>query len=76
MSDDRVADADADADAVEIPSDVVELLRQLYVPQASRAWLRGHNAHLEGRRPIDCIKLGDVASVIEALNVEIQGGVA
>lgn len=72
MSDDWVADADA----VEIPADVAELLRQLYLPQASRGWLLGHNAHLEGRRPIDCIKLGDAASVIEALNVEIQGGMA
>ncbi|CDJ99085.1 MULTISPECIES: hypothetical protein [Microbacterium] len=72
MSDDRVADADA----VEIPADVAELLHQLYLPRGSRGWLLGHNAHLEGRRPIDCIKMGDVASVIEALNVEIQGGMA
>lgn len=72
MSDDRVADADA----VEIPAEVAELLLQLYLPRASRRWLLGHNAHLEGRRPIDCIKLGDVASVIDALNVEIQGGMA
>ena len=36
----------------------------------------GCHLSVQQSRPIDCIKMGDAASVIEALNVEIQGGMA
>ena len=65
-----------DVDGVEVPPEIAQLLRQVYLPGAAEAWLRGRNAHLEGGRPIDLLKLGDVASVTQALMVEIEGGIA
>ncbi|WP_458040353.1 MULTISPECIES: hypothetical protein [Bacteria] len=59
---------------VQIPSEVAALLHRLYRPEAADAWLRGHNSHLAGARPIDLLTLNLVSEVIDALNVETQGG--
>ena len=61
---------------VQIPSEVAALLHRLYRPEAADAWLRGHNSHLAGARPIDVLELDDAASVVNALKVEIQGGMS
>ena len=40
------------------------------------AWLTGPNAHLEGRRPIDVLRLRGAAEVLGALDAEAQGAFA
>lgn len=37
------------------------------------AWLTGANAHLDGRRPIDVLRLRGAAEVLAALDAEAQG---
>ena len=59
---------------VKIPNEVAALLRRHYMPDAAEAWLQGHNSHLSGARPIDLLRLNQSAAVVDALNVEIQGG--
>ena len=59
-----------------IPAEVADLLHSLYRPEAADAWLRGHNAHLAGARPIDLLELNEAASVVDALNIEIQSGMS
>ncbi|MCT9001691.1 antitoxin Xre/MbcA/ParS toxin-binding domain-containing protein [Microbacterium memoriense] len=61
---------------VTIPNEVAVLLHRLYMPEAAEAWLHGHNSHLSGARPIDLLELNEVADVVDALNVEIQGGMS
>jgi DNA-binding transcriptional regulator YdaS (Cro superfamily) len=39
-------------------------------------WLHGANAHLQGRRPIDVLKVGRVAEVMGAIEAERTGSYA
>lgn len=57
-----------------IPEEVATLLGRLFPSSVWKPWLHGHNAHLEGARPIDAISAGRVTEVVDALNVEIQAG--
>lgn len=59
---------------VPVPDEIAGLLDRLYVPSAAQAWLRGHNANLDGARPIDLLALGRESDVIDALMIELQGG--
>lgn len=40
------------------------------------AWLTGANAHLDGRRPIDVLRLRGAPEVLAALDAEAQGAFA
>jgi hypothetical protein len=57
-----------------VPVEIAGLLDRLYVPSAAQAWLRGHNANLDGARPIDLLVLGRESDVIDALKIELEGG--
>jgi len=57
-----------------VPVEIAGLLDRLYVPSAAQAWLRGHNANLDGARPIDLLLLGRESDVIDALKIELEGG--
>jgi hypothetical protein len=48
----------------------------LWKPSVVGVWLNGHNAFLDGARPIDVIKTHGSAPVIEALDQELAGGYA
>ncbi|MBB3035911.1 hypothetical protein [Hoyosella altamirensis] len=39
-------------------------------------WFSGHNAYLQGARPIDVLKLRGPAPVLDALHAEMWGGAA
>jgi hypothetical protein len=45
-------------------ADVVRTLSGSLMPAAIAAWLTGDNAALEGRRPIDALRVGDEQSVL------------
>lgn len=49
---------------------VLARLLQTFEPQTARKWLNGINAHLGGRRPLDLLAAGRVASVLEAIEAE------
>lgn len=57
-----------------VPDQVSDLLVRLYRPEAARAWLMGHNSHLDGARPIDLLAVGRERDVVDALRIEIQSG--
>lgn len=63
-------------DGVEVPHEVASLLDRLYTPEAADAWLRGHNSHLGGARPVDLLALDRFSDVLDALQVEISGGMS
>ncbi len=48
----------------------------LWNPPVISAWLTGHNAFLDGARPIDVLKTVGSTPVIEALDQELAGGYA
>lgn len=45
-------------------------------PKMTVSWLNGHNAHLDGARPIDVLMLRGVSEVIDAFEIEISGSYA
>lgn len=48
----------------------------LWKPAVITEWLNGHNAFLDGARPIDVIKIHGSATVIDALDQELSGAYA
>jgi hypothetical protein len=52
---------------------VISLLENFLEPSTIPKWLRGINAHLGDRRPIDVIRLGRLSEVIAAIEVEKAG---
>lgn len=72
-----VADAlGSNARAIVDLDHVVARAGLLWQPAVVTSWLYGHNAFLEGARPIDVVKLRGAAPVIEALDQELAGGYA
>jgi hypothetical protein len=55
---------------------VCAALRHVLDPEAVPAWLRGANGHLGGRRPIDLLRDGRLAEVMDAVEAERAGVVA
>ncbi len=55
---------------------VVAALLTLYDPEAIPGWLHGFNPHLGDRRPIDLLAVGEVASVMEAVQAARAGSYA
>jgi hypothetical protein len=55
---------------------VVTLLSQFLDPRSVPKWLRGFNAHLGGRRPLDVLRAGRLSEVIAAIEAERQGAFA
>ena len=51
----------------------ISLLENFLEPSTIPKWLRGINAHLGDRRPIDVIRLGRLSEVIAAIEVEKAG---
>lgn len=60
----------------EVPAEVRARLGQLFAPDVWAAWLCGHNSHLSGARPIDLLRHGRTVDVVEALNLEMEGGLS
>lgn len=54
----------------------VTLLSQFLAPRSVPKWLRGFNAHLGGRRPLDVLQDGRLSEVIAAIEAERQGAFA
>lgn len=46
---------------------VVELLSGYLEPESIPKWLRGINAHLDNRRPLDLLRQGQLSPVIAAI---------
>lgn len=55
---------------------VVTLLSQFLDPRSVPKWLRGFNAHLGGRRPVDVLRDGRLSEVIAAVEAEREGAFA
>jgi hypothetical protein len=52
---------------------VVTALLAIYEPDAVAGWLAGSNPHLADRRPLDLLAMGDVASVMTAVQAARTG---
>lgn len=52
---------------------VVEMLARWLAPEAVEGWLHGQNAHLSNRSPAHLIRLGRIAEVIGAIELEKAG---
>ncbi len=52
---------------------VLARLQQTYEPDTAGKWLRGFNAHLGDRRPVDLLSAGRVAEVLRAIEAEETG---
>jgi len=55
---------------------VLGRLLDLYDADTAGKWLRGFNAHLGDRRPIDLLAAGRVAGVLQAIEAEEAGAYA
>jgi transcriptional regulator with XRE-family HTH domain len=55
---------------------VVTLLTGFLEPESIPDYLRGFNAHLGNRRPIDVLRLGRLSEVIRAIEAEKAGAFA
>ena len=55
---------------------VVSLLQGFLEAGSIAKWLRGTNAHLGDRRPIDVIRLGRLSEVVAAIEAEKAGAFA
>ncbi len=55
---------------------VVGRLLTIYERDTALKWLRGTNAHLGGRRPVDLLAAGRVVEIIGALEAEETGAYA
>jgi hypothetical protein len=55
---------------------VVTLLTGFLEPESIPDWLRGFNAHLGNRQPIEVLRQGHLAQVIAAIEREKQGAFA
>jgi uncharacterized protein (DUF2384 family) len=55
---------------------VMSSLLRLYSQEAAEAWLRGMNPRLAGRRPIDVIRAGHSAELLDAIAQERAGSFA
>jgi hypothetical protein len=55
---------------------VVELLTGYLEPGSILKWLRGVNAHLDNRRPVDLIRQGSLSEVIAAIEAMKRGAYA
>lgn len=55
---------------------VVELLTAMLEPESISKWLKGFNAHLGNRRPIDILRAGRTSEVIAAIEAEKSGAFA
>ena|SRR5688572_9192656 len=55
---------------------VVALLLEILSPSTIPKWLRGINAHLDNRRPLDVIMAGRLSEVIAAVENERTGAFA
>lgn len=53
--------------------DLVLLLAESLTPRGVNQWLHARNRLLEGRRPLDLIREGELASVREAAEAFIEG---
>ncbi len=52
---------------------VVELLATHLEPDSIPRWLRGVNAHLDNRRPLDLLRQGNLSTVIAAIEAMKSG---
>ena len=55
---------------------VLSLLTTHYRPETALKWLEGFNPHLGNRRPIDLLRAGRVAEVVEAVEADLTGAYA
>ena len=55
---------------------VYAALRHVLETEVIPLWLRGANAHLQGRRPIDLLRQGHLAEVMAAVEAERSGSYA
>jgi len=67
---------DLNAERVEVLEIVMAQLLRLYTPAAAEAWLRGVNPQLGDRRPIDVIRAGRAAELLDAISAERAGAFA
>jgi transcriptional regulator with XRE-family HTH domain len=52
---------------------VIELLATHLEPESIAKWLRGVNAHLDNRRPLDLLRQGNLSTVIAAIEAMKSG---
>lgn len=52
---------------------VIELLATHLEPDSIGKWLRGINAHLDNRRPLDLLRQGNLSAVIGAIEAMKSG---
>lgn len=52
---------------------IVTLLTGFLEPESIPDWLRGFNAHLGNRRPLDVLRMGQLSEVIRAIEAEKRG---
>lgn len=64
------------SDKIEGIETVVALLLEVLSPSTIPKWLRGINAHLDNRRPLDVILAGRLSEVIAAVENERTGAFA
>jgi uncharacterized protein (DUF2384 family) len=64
------------SDKIEGIETVVALLLEVLSPSTIPKWLRGINAHLDNRRPLDVIMAGRLSEVIAAVENERTGAFA
>ena len=55
---------------------VIELLATHLEPDSIARWLRGVNAHLDNRRPLDLLRQGKLSTVIAAIEAMKSGSYA
>ena len=55
---------------------VLARLLQSFEPATARKWLKGFNAHIGNRRPIDLLRRGRVTEVLAAIEAEETGAYA
>jgi uncharacterized protein (DUF2384 family) len=64
------------SDRIEGIETVVALLVEVLSPSTIPKWLRGINAHLDNRRPLDVLMAGRLSEVIAAVENERSGAFA
>lgn len=55
---------------------VLATLLQVWVPEVATNWLQSPNAHLDGARPIDVLRVRGSAEVVAAARAEAAGAYA
>ncbi|GAC1434549.1 MAG: hypothetical protein NVSMB51_01980 [Solirubrobacteraceae bacterium] len=67
---------EVNAGRVDVLEMVMSALLRLHAPETAERWLLGVNPHLGDRRPVDLVRLGRGAELLDAIAAEAGAGYA